>query len=152
MSGVREIVVNTFVSLDGVMQAPGGPQEDPRDGFEYGGKRFTSLTACAKAVTKYASINGRAFFEFTIAHVPVLASGISPHDLKIPARRQTLVSNTRRDNNDIPNFDRLNGSSFAAKLNLRGTAIHREHFVCGAVIMVVRVDAVTPASAPRVRL
>lgn len=33
---MREIVVNTFVSLDGVMQAPGGPQEDPRDGFEYG--------------------------------------------------------------------------------------------------------------------
>jgi hypothetical protein len=37
VSDVREIVVNTFVSLDGVMQAPGGPQEDPRDGFEYGG-------------------------------------------------------------------------------------------------------------------
>ena len=37
MSAVREIVVNTFVSLDGVMQAPGGPQEDPRDGFDYGG-------------------------------------------------------------------------------------------------------------------
>lgn len=34
---MRELVVNTFVSLDGVMQAPGGPEEDPTAGFENGG-------------------------------------------------------------------------------------------------------------------
>lgn len=34
---MRRIVVSTFVSLDGVMQAPGGPPEDPTGGFEYGG-------------------------------------------------------------------------------------------------------------------
>ena len=32
-----EIVVVQNVTLDGVMQAPGGPQEDTRDGFPYGG-------------------------------------------------------------------------------------------------------------------
>ena len=34
---MRKIVVFTMLSLDGVMQAPGGPEEDPSDGFQYGG-------------------------------------------------------------------------------------------------------------------
>ncbi|MFI2433009.1 dihydrofolate reductase family protein [Streptomyces sp. NPDC018693] len=32
-----KLVSTIFVSLDGVYQAPGGPQEDTRDGFEQGG-------------------------------------------------------------------------------------------------------------------
>jgi dihydrofolate reductase len=34
---MRKIVVGAQVSLDGVMQAPGGPSEDPTNGFEFGG-------------------------------------------------------------------------------------------------------------------
>lgn len=34
---MRKIIVLTFVTLDGVMQAPGGPQEDIDGGFKYGG-------------------------------------------------------------------------------------------------------------------
>lgn len=32
-----KLTVQTFQSLDGVMQAPGGPEEDPREGFRLGG-------------------------------------------------------------------------------------------------------------------
>lgn len=34
---MRKIIVLSFISLDGVIQAPGGPEEDPSEGFEYGG-------------------------------------------------------------------------------------------------------------------
>lgn len=34
---MRKIVVGAMVSLDGIMQAPGGPWEDPTKGFEFGG-------------------------------------------------------------------------------------------------------------------
>ena len=37
---MRKIVVLMMVSLDGVMQAPGGPEEDTSGGFKYGGWTF----------------------------------------------------------------------------------------------------------------
>lgn len=49
---MRKIIVITMITLDGVMQAPGGPKEDPSDGFKYGG-----WTA------PYVEANGSEFFE-----------------------------------------------------------------------------------------
>ena len=37
---MRKLIASTFVSLDGVMQAPGGPEEDPSGGFAFGGWTF----------------------------------------------------------------------------------------------------------------
>jgi dihydrofolate reductase len=34
---MRKIIAITHVTLDGIMQAPGGPEEDPRGGFTHGG-------------------------------------------------------------------------------------------------------------------
>jgi dihydrofolate reductase len=34
---MRKITVLSFITLDGVMQAPGGPEEDTENGFKYGG-------------------------------------------------------------------------------------------------------------------
>ena len=37
---MRKLIATTMVSLDGVMQAPGGPREDPTGGFTFGGWSF----------------------------------------------------------------------------------------------------------------
>lgn len=34
---MRKLIVAEFITLDGVVQAPGGPEEDPGDGFPFGG-------------------------------------------------------------------------------------------------------------------
>lgn len=34
---MRRLIMGTFLSLEGVMQAPGGPQEDNAGGFRFGG-------------------------------------------------------------------------------------------------------------------
>lgn len=49
---MRKIIVITMITLDGVMQAPGGPEEDPSNGFKYGG-----WTA------PYVEANGDKFFQ-----------------------------------------------------------------------------------------
>jgi dihydrofolate reductase len=38
---MRKLIASTFVSLDGVMQAPGGPEEDPTAAFAFGGWSFS---------------------------------------------------------------------------------------------------------------
>jgi dihydrofolate reductase len=37
---MRRLIASTFVSLDGIMQAPGGPEEDPTGDFILGGWMF----------------------------------------------------------------------------------------------------------------
>jgi dihydrofolate reductase len=73
---MRKLVVNTFVSLDGVMQAPGGPEEDPTGGFEHGGWSVSfwddqMMQAMSEFMGKpFDLVLGRKTYEIFAAHWP----------------------------------------------------------------------------------
>lgn len=75
---MRTIRTATFVSIDGVMQAPGGPDEDTRGGFKFGGWNFPywdeqleGLMARAMG-TDYDLLLGRRTYEIFAAHWPYM--------------------------------------------------------------------------------
>src|SRR3712207_2342246 len=73
---MRELVVNTFITLDGVMQAPGGPEEDPDGGFEHGGWSFGYWDEQMQQVMgelmgkPFDLVLGRRTYEIFAAHWP----------------------------------------------------------------------------------
>ncbi|MER8419100.1 dihydrofolate reductase family protein [Mesorhizobium sp. M1329] len=73
---MRKIIAATFVSLDGVMQAPGGPQEDPVGGFKFGGWTFhywddVMGAAMGETFSKpFALLLGRKTYDIFAAHWP----------------------------------------------------------------------------------
>ena len=71
---MRTLAVNSFVSLDGVMQAAGGPHEDPTGGFTLGGWAVTyfdeeMIERVAKS-DPYDLLLGRGTYEMFAAHWP----------------------------------------------------------------------------------
>ncbi|NTJ07104.1 dihydrofolate reductase family protein [Rhizobium lusitanum] len=73
---MRKVIAATFISLDGVMQAPGGPQEDPSGGFEHGGWTFHYFDeATGKALFEvfdkpFDLLLGRKTYDIFAAHWP----------------------------------------------------------------------------------
>jgi uncharacterized protein YndB with AHSA1/START domain len=56
---MRKLVVLSFISLDGVMQAPGGPEEDPTGGFKHEGWAFASDDWEAPAAENDLRVGGK---------------------------------------------------------------------------------------------
>ena len=73
---MRKIIVATFLSMDGVMQAPGGPQEDTRNNFTWGGwmapfsDHITDEAVGALFTTPFELLLGRRTYEIFAAHWP----------------------------------------------------------------------------------
>ncbi len=73
---MRKLVVSTFLTLDGVMQAPGGPEEDPTEGFTHGGwsvNYWDDLMgqAMGEAMSRpFDLLLGRKTYEIFAAHWP----------------------------------------------------------------------------------
>ncbi len=74
---MRKIVVLSFVSLDGVMQAPGGPDEDRSGGFEHGGwtvpyfDEFAGKVMSEQMGRPFDLLLGRKTYEIFAAYWPL---------------------------------------------------------------------------------
>lgn len=94
---MRDLVVTAFVTLDGVMQAPGGPEEDPTGGFEYGGWSVSAWDdamqeVMGKAIEQPADlVLGRKTYEIFAAHWPY---DEGPMADKLNAARKYVASRT----------------------------------------------------------
>jgi dihydrofolate reductase len=96
---MRKLVVGTFLTMDGVMQAPGGPEEDRSSGFAHGGwlvPYFDDMMG--KVMTEWIRgadgvLLGRKTYEIFAAHWPYV-TGDDAIAAKLNGVRKYVVSRT----------------------------------------------------------
>ena len=80
---MRKIVVLSFISLDGVMQAPGGPDEDTSGDFKYGGwthpfsDEFSGEILVEQMSMPFDLLLGRKTYEIFASYWPNLKGAIA---------------------------------------------------------------------------
>ncbi len=95
---MRKLVVTTFITLDGVMQAPGGPEEDQSGGFTFGGWSFNYWDdMMGQVMGEYMAkpfelLLGRKTYEIFAAHWPYIKD--DPVADKLNSARKYVVSRT----------------------------------------------------------
>src|SRR5579864_7537484 len=95
---MRKIITTTFVTMDGVMQAPGGPQEDTSGGFTHGGWSFPywdkmmGETMGAFIAIPFELLLGKRTYDIFAAHWP--DSKEEPIASKFNSARKYVVSHT----------------------------------------------------------
>ena len=92
---MRTLAINTFVSLDGVMQSPGGPDEDPTGGFTHGGWGVNyfddEMMGQVAEADPYELLLGRGTYEIFAAHWPYDEGPIADH---LNSTRKHVASKT----------------------------------------------------------
>jgi dihydrofolate reductase len=92
---MRKLVVNAFVSLDGVMQALGAPEEDPTGGFTHGGWSVNywddEMMGRMGEAAPYELLLGRGTYEIFAAHWPYVTGPIAD---RLNGTRKHVASTT----------------------------------------------------------
>ena len=95
---MRKLTINTFITLDGVMQAPGSPEEDPTGNFKYGGWSFhywdeiMGKTMSEFMAKPFELLLGRKTYEIFAAHWPYIKN--DPTANKFNTTKKYVVSKT----------------------------------------------------------
>ena len=90
---MRKLIVAEFISLDGVIQAPGGPDEDPAGGFRFGGWQVTyDDEAIGQAVMDLFSrpfelLRGRRTYDIFASYWPRVGAKSPDHPIAGPFNR-----------------------------------------------------------------
>lgn len=96
-----ELTMTTFLSLDGVMQAPGAPDEDTSGGFPHGGWIVPLVDADMMATTVEtfskadAFLLGRVTYDIFAAYWPRVTDAQDPIASKLNALPKFVASRTR---------------------------------------------------------
>jgi dihydrofolate reductase len=97
---MSKLVVSAFVSLDGVMQGPGGPNEDREGGFEHGGWSvpYADEDMGRIMVEQFAGMEslllGRKTYGIFAAHWPHITDDNDPVATKLNAMPKYVASRT----------------------------------------------------------
>jgi dihydrofolate reductase len=97
---MRKLIVLSFITLDNVMQAPGGPEEDPTGGFEHEGwvvGYFDDflLNVMIKQTSKpFDLLLGRKTYEIFAAHWPYVDADQDPFAAKLNNAKKYVASKT----------------------------------------------------------
>ncbi len=97
---MRKLIVLSFITLDGVMQAPGGPEEDPTGGFKYGGwvagyfDNFLGKVMDKQMSKPFDLLLGRKTYEIFAAHWPYVKTNEDPIAAGINNAKKYVASKT----------------------------------------------------------
>jgi dihydrofolate reductase len=97
---MRKLIVLSFITLDGVIQAPGGPEEDPTGGFKHEGwivgyiDDFLGRVLDKQISKPFDLLLGRKTYEIFAAHWPYVNTSEDPFAARFNNAKKYVASKT----------------------------------------------------------